>query len=144
MMNDLQATRKGNFLYYGTGDHICSCLLFLFAIVLSMFFPLEDKKPSPTVLYILAGGTTLFGCAVLYYSAAAIDNLLFLPLFLPLKLLVAGLLIFLTLIAVGSFFAALEKGQSGEQRLASAGKGAAAGGAVTGIYYLMQKWTRHQ
>ena len=136
--------RRGNFLYYNIADHVFSCLLFLFAIVLSFFFPLGTKGGSPFVMAITFWGTAVFSVVVICYTLAAIDNLLYLPLFLPVKLILAGLVVVFGILTIGSLMSAAEKGKSGSERLAAAGKGVASGTASGGIYYLMRQCTKHR
>lgn len=137
------SARKGNFLYYNIADHVFSCLLFLFAILLSYFFPLGTKGGSPLVMAIAFWGTAVFSVVVICYTLAAIDNLLYLPLFLPIKLILAGLVVVFGIFTIGSLMSAAEKGKSSSERLAAAGKGVASGAASGGIYYLMQQCTKH-
>ncbi len=135
-------TRPGNFLYYGIVDHICCCLLFLFGVIISFYFPFESNPDATVTLTVLFSGASVLMVIVIGYSIAALDNLFYLPLFLPAKLILAGLLVISGVLVLSALSSAAKQGQSGEQRIKAVGGAAVSGASSWGIYYLMKKCTK--
>ncbi len=140
-MNKSEIARK-NFLYYNTFDLILCCLLPLLGVVFSSFFPVGRETPQ-AAFYSALAGIVLISVVVLCYSVAAVDNKFSLLLLVPLKLVLAGFLLTLGLVALASSAAALDKENSKSERLEHAALGAASAAATAFVFRFIKTRVKH-